>query len=152
MSDEMGSDEITKMVVLADSSPVLPSELALRAYELSTDVVVKETCFGLIITGLEESVNELVTELRRLDPTGVFTKDRGFPPGDSRRCRAVRGGGPRPGFHQLEKESRMLPNISRGLETIEEHTDERRRKKRVKLEVDHFANIIEEELKEDVNG
>jgi len=148
----MASDEVTKMVVLADSSPVLPSELALRAYELSTDVVVKETCFGLIITGLEEPVNELVTELRKLDPTGVFIKDRGFPPGDSRRCRAVRGGGPRPGFHQLEKESDMLPSISRGLETIEEHTDEKRRKKRVKLEVDRFANIIEEELKEDVNG
>jgi len=148
----MGSDEITKMVVLADSSPVLPSELALRAYELSTDAVVKETCFGLIITGVEESVNQLITELRKLDPTGVFIKDRGFPPGDSRRCRAVRGGGPRPGFHQLEKESCMLPSISRGLETIEEHAGERRRKKHEKLEIDRFANIIEEELKEDVNG
>jgi len=148
----MGSDEITKMVVLADSSPVLPSELALRAYELSTDAVVKETCFGLIITGVEDSVNQLIAELRKLDPTGVFIKDRGFPPGDSRRCRAVRGGGPRPGFHQLEKESGMLPSISRGLETIEEHTDERLRKKHVKLEIDRFAKIIEEELKEDVNG
>lgn len=148
----MGSDEITKMVVLADSSPVLPSELALRAYELSTDAVVKETCFGLIITGVEDSVNQLIAELRKLDPTGVFIKDRGFPPGDSRRCRAVRGGGPRPGFHQLEKESGMLPSISRGLETIEEHADERPRKKHVKLEIDRFAKIIEEELKEDVNG
>lgn len=42
----MASDEITKMVVLAESSPILPSELALRAYELSTDAVVKETCYG----------------------------------------------------------------------------------------------------------
>ena len=108
----MVSDEITKMVVLADSSPILPSELALRAYELSTDAVVKETCFGLIVTGSEKAVNETIEELRKLDPSGIFVKDRGFPPGDSRRCRAVRGGGARPGFHQLEKESAILPSIS----------------------------------------
>ncbi len=148
----MALDEITKMLVLADSSPVLPSELALRAYELSTDAVVKETCFGLIITGPEQAVNELIAELRRLDPTGIFVKERGFPPGDSRRCRAVRGGGPRPGFHQLEKESQMLPCIAYGLETIEEPSNRKARKKHVKLNVDRFSEIIDDQLRENING
>ena len=148
----MVSDEITKMVVLADSSPILPSELALRAYELSTDAVVKETCFGLIVTGSEKAVNETIEELRKLDPCGIFVKDRGFPPGDSRRCRAVRGGGPRPGFHQLEKESAILPNISYGLETIDDPLDAKERKKHDKLKIDRLIEIIEEESKEDVNG
>ena len=74
----MVSDEITKMVVLAESSPILPSELALRAYELSTDAVVKETCYGLIVTGSEQAVNETIEELRKLDPSGIFVKDRGL--------------------------------------------------------------------------
>jgi len=145
-------DEITKMVVLADSSPILPSELALRAYELSTDAIVKETCFGLIVTGTERAVNETVEELRRLDPSGIFVKDRGFPPGDSRRCRAVRGGGPRPGFHQLEKESAILPSISFGLETIEEPPQAKEEKKRDKLKINRFIEIIEEQSKEGING
>ncbi len=148
----MVSDETTKMLVLSDSSPILPSELALRAYELSTDAVIKETCFGLIITGSERVVNDIITELRRLDPTGIFVKERGFPPGDSRRCRAVRGGGPRPGFHQLEKESQMLPCIANGLETIEEPVDKTARKPHEKLNVDRFSEIIDDQLKEDING
>ncbi|MGZ4902093.1 MAG: methanogenesis marker 6 protein [Halobacteriota archaeon] len=148
----MVSDETTKMLVLADSSPVLPSELALRAYELSTDAVIKETCFGLIITGSERAVNGIITELRRLDPTGIFVKERGFPPGDSRRCRAVRGGGPRPGFHQLEKESQILPRIAYGLETIDEPVDKKARRKHEKLDVDRLSEIINEQLQEDSNG
>ncbi len=148
----MVPDETTKMLVLADSSPVLPSELALRAYELSTDAVIKETCFGLIITGSERAVNDVIAELRRLDPTGIFVKERGFPPGDSRRCRAVRGGGPRPGFHQLEKESQVLRCIAYGLETIDEPSDKKVPKKREKLDIDRFCEIIDDQLREDRNG
>jgi len=148
----MVSDEITKMVVLADSSPILPSELALRAYELPTDAVVKETCFGLIVSGSEKAVNEIIRELRRLDPSGIFVKDRGFPPGDSRRCRAVRGGGPRPGFHQLEKESAVLPSISYGLETIDDPMQAKEQKKRDKLKIDRLIEIIEEQSREESNG
>jgi putative methanogenesis marker protein 6 len=145
----MKPDDVTKMVVLSNSSPILPSELALRAYELSTDAIVKETCFGLMVTGDGKAVNELITELRKLDPSGIFVKDRGFQPGDSRRCRAVRGGGPRPGFHQLEKESEILPSISRGLETIDKPTKEQGRKKRRKLTIDDLMKIIEEEVEEE---
>ncbi len=145
----MKPNDVTKMVVLSNSSPILPSELALRAYELSTDAIVKETCFGLMVTGDGKAVNELITELRKLDPSGIFVKDRGFQPGDSRRCRAVRGGGPRPGFHQLEKESEILPSISRGLETIDKPAKEQGRKKRRKLTIDDLIKIIEEEVEEE---
>jgi putative methanogenesis marker protein 6 len=130
----------------------LPTELALRAYELSTDATVKETCFGLIITGSKKSVNDLIKELRTLDPVGIFVKDRGFPPGDSRRCRAVRGGGPRPGFHQLEKESHVLPNISYGLERIDDPLETEEARKPEKLKIARFLEIIEEQSKEDANG
>jgi putative methanogenesis marker protein 6 len=145
----MKPDNVTKMVVLSNSSPILPSELALRAYELTTEAIVKETCFGLIVTGDGKVVNELITELRKLDPSGIFVKDRGFQPGDSRRCRAVRGGGPRPGFHQLEKESEILPSISRGLETIDKATKAQGRKQRRKLTIDDLMKIIEEEVEEE---
>ncbi len=148
----MVSDDITKMVVLADSSPILPSELALKAYELSTDATVKETCFGLIVTGSKKSVNDVIKELRTLDPVGIFVKDRGFPPGDSRRCRAVRGGGPRPGFHQLEKESHVLPSISYGLERIDDPLETEETKKPERLKIARFLQIIEEQSKEDANG
>lgn len=145
----MKPDYVTKMVVLSNSSPILPSELALRAYEVSTDAIVKETCFGLMVTGDEKVVNELITELRKLDPSGIFVKDRGFQPGDSRRCRAVRGGGPRPGFHQLEKESEILPSISRGLETINIPAKEHERKKRRKFTIDDLMKTIKEEVEEE---
>jgi putative methanogenesis marker protein 6 len=145
----MKTDNVTKMVVLSNSSPILPSELALRAYELSTDVIVKETCFGLIVTGEDKSVNVLITELRKLDPSGIFVKDRGFQPGDSRRCRAVRGGGARPGFHQLEKESEILPSISRGLESIDEPTKEKGHEKHRNLTIDDLTEIIKEEVEEE---
>src|SRR5512136_2433023 len=143
----MVSDETTKIVVLADSSPILPSELALRAYELSTDAIVKETCFGLIVTGSEQAVNETIKELRRLDPSGIFVKDRGFPPGDSRRCRAVRGGGPRPGFHQLERESNILPSISYGLENIEEPSDVKDEKSAKSLRLTGSSKSLRSSLK-----
>src|SRR5660398_196754 len=148
----MVSDETTTKAVLAESSPILLSELAVGRYELSTDAAVKETCYGLIETGSERAVVEIIKDLRKLDPSGIFVKDRGFPPGDSRRCRAVRGGGPRSGFHQLERESNILPNISYGLENIEEPSDVKGREKRKKLTIDRYIEIIEEQSKEDVNG
>jgi putative methanogenesis marker protein 6 len=57
----------------------------------------------------------LVDEIRALDPSGIFIKDRGFPPGDPRRCRGRRGGGARPGYYMIESESKMLPLISKAL-------------------------------------
>ncbi len=107
---------VTKYVFV-ESPDMTPSDLAIRAYEISQGVMIKETCFGLQVTGKEEDVNRIIGSLRALDPTHVFVKDRGFPPGDPRRCRANLGGA-RPGYFGHEFEMGLIRNISKGLEAI----------------------------------
>jgi putative methanogenesis marker protein 6 len=105
----------TKYVLTSQDSDVLPSDIALKIYELGREINVKETCFGVIIDGEEEDINATVEEVRAMDDSNIFNKDRGFPPGDPRRCRGHRGGGARPGFYMMQHESEILPLISRGL-------------------------------------
>ncbi len=107
---------VTKYVITSPESEILPSDIAMRIYGSKRDVHVKETCFGVIVNGEEDVIDDLLKEIRSLDPNGIFIKDRGFPPGDPRRCRGRRGGGPRPGFFMLECEAKTLPMISRALE------------------------------------
>jgi putative methanogenesis marker protein 6 len=104
---------VTRYVVV-ESPTLTPAELAIRAYEISQGVMIKETCFGLVINGDEEVVDQLVKKLRAVDPDHIFVKDRGFVPGDPRRCRANLGGA-RPGFHGIEFETTVLPYVSSGL-------------------------------------
>jgi putative methanogenesis marker protein 6 len=106
---------VTKYVITSSESNILPSDIAMLIYGSKYEVTVKETCFGVVINGEEEVINALIKEIRALDPAGIFIKDRGFPPGDPRRCRGRRGGGARPGFYMIESESKMLPMISRAL-------------------------------------
>jgi len=107
---------VTKYVFV-ESPDMTPSDLAIRAYELSQGVMIKETCFGLQVTGKEEEVNRIIDALRELDPTHIFVKDRGFPPGDPRRCRANLGGA-RPGYFGHEFEIGLIRFISRGLSAL----------------------------------
>ena len=107
---------VTKYVFI-ESPDMTPSDLAIRAYEISQGVMIKETCFGLQITGEEKEVNGIIESLRKLDPAHIFVKDRGFPPGDPRRCRANLGGA-RPGYYGHEFEISLIRNVSRGLERI----------------------------------
>lgn len=108
---------VTKYVFV-ESPTTTPEELAQRAYEISAGVMIKETCFGLQVTGNPEDVNRIIAELRKMDPNHIFVKDRGFPPGDPRRCRANLGGA-RPGYHGHEFEIALLPYITHGLEAID---------------------------------
>ncbi len=103
--------------VFVDSPELTAADLALRGYEIAPGVQIKETCFGLMITGPEADVERLVDELRLLDPDRIFVKDRGFPPGDERRCRANLGGA-RPGFYGHENEMRLVRYISSGLRAL----------------------------------
>jgi putative methanogenesis marker protein 6 len=136
---------VTKYVVTSPDSDVLPSDISMRVYELGREVNVKETCYGVIIDGEEEEVEETVKEIRAMDPNEIFIKDRGFPPGDPRRCRGHRGGGARPGFYMLEYESKMLPLISRGLASIEQEGEEAAPpSKKKRLSVDRLEEIIKE--------
>jgi putative methanogenesis marker protein 6 len=107
---------VTKYVVV-ESFDVTPADLALRAYEISQGVMIKETCFGIVMNGKEEEVDRIIAELRKLDPDHIFIKDRGFPPGDPRRCRANLGGA-RPGYNGMELEMTLIPYISHGLEEL----------------------------------
>jgi putative methanogenesis marker protein 6 len=108
---------VTKYVMV-ESFEITPADLAARGYEISKGVMIKETCFGLVINGKEEEVDRIVAELRKIDPDHIFVKDRGFPPGDARRCRANLGGA-RPGYNGLEFEMSILPYVSHGLEVLD---------------------------------
>jgi putative methanogenesis marker protein 6 len=107
---------VTKYVFI-DSPDITPQTLSIRAYEISRGIMIKETCFGLQITGTPDEVGRVIGELRMLDPSHIFVKDRGFPPGDPRRCRANLGGA-RPGYYGHEFELPLLRYISRGLDRL----------------------------------
>lgn len=112
---------VTKYVIV-ESFNITPADLAVRGYEISKGAMIKETCFGLVINGMEEEVDRIIAELRKVDPDHIFIKDRGFPPGDARRCRASLGGA-RPGFHSIEYEMTVIPYVSHGLEEIKKRDE-----------------------------
>ena len=138
---------ITKLVVIA-SDWVLPTDAAMKIYESETEVTVKETCFGLMINGPVDAVNRAVEEIVSMDRNHIFVKERGFPPGDERRCRAVRGGGPRPGYYFLREEVNMLPTIGKALEDYEKGVTLKKTKKPKKLEASKLKDIIESNVEE----
>ena len=112
---------VTKYVVV-ESFDITPADLAARAYEISQGAMIKETCFGLVINGQPDDIDRIIAELRSVDPDHIFVKDRGFPPGDTRRCRANLGGA-RPGFHGMEYEMTIIPFVSHGLEILRTHDE-----------------------------
>jgi len=143
---EIIQNEITKYIVIS-SDKVLPADAAMKIYESEFPVTVKETCFGLIVTGPEEDVLAVVEKIQQMDKNHIFVKDRGFPAGDERRCRASRGGGPRPGFHFLREEVKMLPAIGAALDELEANESvKEKRKEKSRLKVSDLEKIIEEEL------
>lgn len=107
---------VTKYVFV-ESYKTTPDDLAVRAYEISEKVMIKETCFGLQITGEEPEVDAAIAHIREVDPSHIFVKDRGFQPGDPRRCRANLGGA-RPGYFGHEYEMGLVKWISRGLDHL----------------------------------
>ncbi|PWR70596.1 methanogenesis marker 6 protein [Methanospirillum lacunae] len=107
---------VTKYVFV-ESYKTTPDDLTSRAYEVSEKVMIKETCFGLQITGEESEVERVIAHIRKIDPSHIFVKDRGFPPGDPRRCRANLGGA-RPGYFGHEFEMKVVKWVSKGIEAI----------------------------------
>jgi len=134
-------DAITKMVVI-NSSKVLPSDVVIKLYESNVDIMIKETCFGVMVSGEREVVDALLREIRKLDPYGIFIKERGFAPGEPYRCRATRRGGARPGFHNLENEDKILPHIASALKALDRGEIPSEQKKTKKLDLDKFKEII----------
>src|SRR4030067_1377948 len=111
-------ETITKMIVI-NSSKLLPSDVAIKLYESKAEVMVKETCFGVMVSGERDIVDSLLLEIRKLDPYGIFIKERGFAPGEPYRCRATRRGGAKPGFHNLENDDKLLPHIASALKALD---------------------------------
>ena len=115
----------TRMIFISPDSEITPSQVKSKILTLISEdtsmagVRVKETCFGAFIEGEEQNVREIVEEVRKMDKNGIFSKPRGFPIGDPRICRATRRGGPRPGFHQLELEYKLLPRVREALNKLE---------------------------------
>jgi putative methanogenesis marker protein 6 len=134
-------DTINKMIIVK-SSKLLPSDIAMKLYESKPDIFVKETCYGVLVTGEREVVESLILDIRKLDPYGIFIKERGFSPGEPFRCRSYRHGGSKPGFHNLQNDDAMLTYIASGLRALDkgEIPVEIHRKK--KLDIDKFMEII----------
>jgi len=136
-------ETITKMIVI-NSSKLLPSDVAIKLYESRADVMVKETCFGVMVSGEREIVDSLLSDIRKLDPYGIFIKERGFAPGEPYRCRATRRGGAKPGFHNLENEDKLLPHIASALKALDRGEIPIQKKQTKKLDIDKFKEIIKE--------
>ena len=136
-------DTITKMAVI-NSKKVLPSDVVIKLYESSADVMIKETCFGVMVSGERQVVDKLLSDIRRMDPYGIFIKERAFAPGEPYRCRATRRGGARPGFHTLETEDKILPHIASALRALDKGEIPPKRKAKKKLDVEKLKQIIEE--------
>ncbi len=137
-------DTITKMLVI-NSTHVLPSDVVIKLYESSDDVSIKETCFGVMVTGERKIVDEVLVKIRKMDPYGIFIKERGLTPGEQFRCRATRRGGARPGFHNLESEDKLLPHIGSALRALDRGEIPELKKKTKKLDVDKLKEIIIQE-------
>ena len=137
--DSDQKDKITRMIVLGPGCAVSSKELMNFLHLLELPINIRLTCYGANINGVPEDVMEAVTKARALDPTHIFIKFRGFPPGDPRRWRAKRGGA-REGFHQLEAEYKLLPDVSYALEHPK-HVDLNPPKK---IPVEEFKKIVEE--------
>lgn len=134
-------DKITKMMVI-NSSKVLPSDVVIKLYESNADVMIKETCFGVMVSGERDVVDKLLLETRKMDPYGIFIKERGFAPGEPNRCRATRRGGAKPGFHMLETEERLLPQIAEALRALDRGEIPVQKQTKKKLELEKLIEII----------
>ncbi len=136
-------DTITKMVVI-NSQKVLPSDVVIKLYGSNADVMIKETCFGIIVSGERSVVEQLLGSIRKMDPYGIFIKERGLAPGEPYRCRATRRGGARPGFHTLETEDKILPYIASALKALDKGEIPEQKQKKKKLDIEKLKQIIKE--------
>jgi len=135
----------TYVVMLSTDSKFTPSMLAEKA-AIMGGVEYKETCYGLLLEGEEDRLNEVLAELRKLDPNRIFYKIRGYKIGDARICRAKRGGGPRAGYHMLGVEREALKHVSKALEC--EPEEGIKQKAKGKVDVGELKKIIEADLQE----
>ena len=117
--DENNEEKEARIFILSPSSRLTPAELLSFVINLKLPLKIKETCFGLIVEGKKSIISDVTSKVRSLDKNKIFSKIRGFPPGDPRVCRATSSGGPRYGFHFIEFEHSLLPYITEALNSID---------------------------------
>ncbi len=133
------NDKVTRMIILGPKAQLSQSELLGKLHMLELPLTIKSTCYGAVIHGDDKTVQDAITKIRDLDPSNIFTKDRGFAPGDPRRCRAKRGAA-REGFHQLEKEYELLEYVCDALKDPKIVSLEESKK----ISLDEFRKIVQE--------
>ncbi len=138
----MEEESETRMIVIAPTSDITPDRVVRFVHSLGRKLTIKETCYGAVIEGGRKDVRETLREVRKLDPNRIYSKIRGYPIGDKRRCRAHHGS--RPGFTQLEKEWKDLSLVEKGLAAAERGEGVKEPKKKGKLPVKKLKEIIEE--------
>lgn len=115
----------TRIIVLSRGSSFTLGKLLTMARSLNEPVVIKKTCYGIIVEGEREVVKRVVRVLKDSSPYDIFTKQRGYRVGDMRKCRkgedGLISGAPRTGFHQLEKEMQMMLLIGKAMEVVDFH-------------------------------
>ncbi|WP_054835233.1 methanogenesis marker 6 protein [Methanobrevibacter arboriphilus] len=133
------------MIILGPKANVSESEIVNQMHLLGLPLTIKQTCYGAMVSGKEKDVITAIKEVRKMDPYNIFTKDRGgFPPGDPRRCRGHRKG-PREGFHQMEKEFKLLGFVSDALKNPKEVSLE----EETCVPLEEFEKIMKECLEEE---
>lgn len=138
----MENESETRMIVIAPTSDITPDRVVRFVHSLGRQLTIKETCYGAMIEGSKKDVREALSEVRKLDPNRIFSKIRGYPIGDTRRCRAHHGS--RPGFTQLEKEWKDLSLVEKGLSAAERGEKVKEPKRKEKIPVKKLRDIIEE--------
>ena len=87
MSPDLGKEDwdpdvITRMIFIGPGAHVSEQEIVSEFHMLGLPLTIKNTCYGSMISGKSEHVYKAIEEIRKLDPNHIFTKERGFAPGD----------------------------------------------------------------------
>ena len=118
--DSDQKDKITRMVILGPGCSISSKELFNFLHLLELPINIRLTCYGANLNGEPDYVMEAVNRVRELDPTHIFIKFRGVPPG--------------------EAEYKLLPEVSYALEHPK-HVELTQPKK---IPVDEFTEIVKE--------
>lgn len=113
----MSESRVTRLLMISPDSMVTPDQLVRNVQTMAAGVSVKETCYGCLAEADAKTMAVVMEKVRMQYRNEVFSKVRGYPAGDPRRCRAQHG--TRPGFAQLEAEWSALPLIQSALNAID---------------------------------
>jgi len=138
----MSEERETRLILISPSSDLTPDQITRTIHAAGTGIRAKETCYGTVIEGKRVDIRAVLKKVRDIEPNAIFSKVRGFPAGDPRRCRAQHGS--RPGFSQIEKEWADLPKIQYALECLGRGEKASQEQIKQKLPVTEFKKICEE--------